>query len=389
MKGAKMWLNRAIYCNWVLSRNVRKSVMDDLQKGYFVMQLIPSFKTEKSSKTKRFLAGMVVIVFALLAIFISSKTAQAGLLSYVNSIFGSEEASAKVDASGSGSNSQKIALLQAAVNLDPNPHKTSESTPLADGGFLMADVALSENAPRLEEVNTQISIYTIREGDTLSEIGEMFGVSVNTIMWANDLTRASAIQPGQTIIILPISGINYTVKKGDTITGIVEYYKADLEEVLQYNDIAISSVLTPGQTILIPDAELHTAVPSKVVKSSAAGTPNYSGYYIRPIRGGVKTQGIHGHNGVDLAAPIGTPIYASASGVVIVSNVGGWNGGYGNFIIISHANGTQTVYSHNTKNLVQAGDYVEQGDQIATVGTTGKSTGPHVHFEIRGARNPF
>ena len=80
---------------------------------------------------------------------------------------------------------------------------------------------------------------------------------------------------------------------------------------------------------------------------------------------------------------------ASASGEVIISRAGGWNGGYGSYVVIKHSNGTQTLYAHNSRNNVSVGDYVNQGDIIAFVGSTGKSTGPHVHFEIRGARNPF
>lgn len=351
------------------------------------MKSSSSNNSHNGSGLKRTMVAAICLAVAIVTTLAISKTAKAGLLSYVNTILGGGQASAKVESADSTGNSQRIALLQAAVNTDPNPHKISESSPVADGGFLMADVALSEAAPINEDVSTQISLYTVHEGDTLSEIADMFGVSVNTILWANDLQRSSTIRPGQSLVILPISGINYIIKKGDTIKGIVAYYKADLDEVLSYNDLTLGSVLVPGQSILIPDAELETAVPTKINPGTSG--PSYAGYYIRPIRIGVKSQGIHGHNGVDLAAPVGTPIYASASGVVIVSNVGGWNGGYGNFVIIAHANGTQTLYAHTLKNLVQAGDYVQQGQQIAAIGLTGKTTGPHIHFEIRGARNPF
>jgi murein DD-endopeptidase MepM/ murein hydrolase activator NlpD len=103
----------------------------------------------------------------------------------------------------------------------------------------------------------------------------------------------------------------------------------------------------------------------------------------------VKTQGLHGYNGVDLAGPVGTPIYAAAAGTVLVSASSGWNGGYGNLVIISHDNGTQTVYGHLSKTLVKVGQHVEQSQKIALMGATGKATGSHLHFEIRGAKNPF
>jgi murein DD-endopeptidase MepM/ murein hydrolase activator NlpD len=255
----------------------------------------------------------------------------------------------------------------------------------------LADVTLSEGAS--DTTSTQISSYVVREGDTIAGIAKMFGVSVNTVMWANNISRASALRVGQTLLILPVTGINYTIQKGDTIKGIALKYKADVDEILQYNDLSLSSTLVAGQTILIPDAELQVAVPTKVVvKNNPAhdtNGPDYGSYYTRPVSGGVKTQGLHGYNGVDLAGPVGTPIYAAAAGTVIVSSSSGWNGGYGNLIIISHDNGTQTVYGHLSKNLIKAGQRVDQGQKIALMGATGKATGPHLHFEIRGARNPF
>ena len=110
---------------------------------------------------------------------------------------------------------------------------------------------------------------------------------------------------------------------------------------------------------------------------------------MRPIVGGRKSQGIHGYNAVDLAAPTGTPIIASASGKVIIARSSGYNGGYGLYVVISHPNGTQTLYAHMSKVNVSVGRFVERGEIIGAVGNTGKSTGPHLHFEVRGARNPF
>jgi murein DD-endopeptidase MepM/ murein hydrolase activator NlpD len=103
----------------------------------------------------------------------------------------------------------------------------------------------------------------------------------------------------------------------------------------------------------------------------------------------VRTQGIHGYNGVDLGAPAGTAVRAAAAGQVIISKASGWNGGYGQYIVVKHANGTQTLYAHLSANSVAAGATVAQGQLIGAVGNTGKSTGNHVHFEVRGAKNPF
>ena len=110
---------------------------------------------------------------------------------------------------------------------------------------------------------------------------------------------------------------------------------------------------------------------------------------MRPVVGGIKTQGIHGHNGVDLASYYGADIYASADGQVIVAKSEGWNGGYGLYIVVKHNNGTQTLYSHLSAVLVSSGQSVEQGQVIGKMGSSGDSTGTHLHFEIRGARNSF
>jgi len=111
---------------------------------------------------------------------------------------------------------------------------------------------------------------------------------------------------------------------------------------------------------------------------------------MRPLVGGVRTQGVHGYNGVDIAAPVGTPFLASAAGEVIVARSSGWNGGYGQYIVVRHANGTQTLYAHASQIIVGVGQRVVQGQVIGYVGSTGRSTGAHLHFEIRGGpRNPF
>jgi murein DD-endopeptidase MepM/ murein hydrolase activator NlpD len=351
------------------------------------------FATKKYSSNnyffKAFLLGSFVVSAAILTAY---STAHAGIFSFISDLVTSQEVSAKVEPAASRINSQTISLLQSAVNVDPNPHKSGDLTPVSNGA-LVADLAVADAANGTDELNSEISLYVVREGDNLSTIAEMFDVSVNTIMWANDISRASSIRTGQTLIILPVSGLKYTIKKGDTIRGIVSSYKADLDEVLNYNGMSINSTLVIGETIIIPDAEIQTVVATRnVIRDNIAhntGGPSYSGYYIRPINGGVRSQGLHGYNAVDLAAPIGTTIYASASGRVIASVSGGWNGGYGSYIIISHSNNTQTLYAHTSRNFVALGQLVEQGQKIAAIGTTGKSTGPHVHFEIRGAKNPF
>ena len=148
-----------------------------------------------------------------------------------------------------------------------------------------------------------------------------------------------------------------------------------------------------GWVVVIPDGEI--SLPPVVTPRFSqptyvnGGGPEYIGYYQRPIIGGVKTRGLHGFNGVDLAKACGSPIYASAAGAVITARSSGWNSGYGKYVAIAHGNGTQTLYAHMSTVQINSGTTVFQGQQIGLVGSTGKSTGCHIHFEIRGGKNPF
>jgi murein DD-endopeptidase MepM/ murein hydrolase activator NlpD len=233
----------------------------------------------------------------------------------------------------------------------------------------------------------------------------MFGVTTNTILWANDLKKGTKLKPDQVLVILPISSIKYTVAKGDSIGSIAKKFKSDSREIAQFNSLDEDDKLTVGQDIMIPDADgsllaaqnkkADEDAKKKLVKNAPRFNSNSkdyvdtTGYFSRPVVGGIRTQGIHGNNGVDIASKYGTPILAAASGQVIVSKSGGWGGGYGNYVVIKHSNGTQTLYGHMSEVLVSAGETVSRGQQIGKMGNTGRSTGVHLHFEVRGGRNPF
>ncbi len=314
-------------------------------------------------------------------------SASAGILSFVADFFQSARAEEEV----SKYNSQNIPILQAARNTDPNPIVGGGDIVIMNDSALMPeDGPLGGLAENKKEIRTsdQISLYVVREGDTLSSIAQTFGVSINTIRWNNDI-KGSVIAPGKTLVILPVSGVRHTVKSGDTISTITKKYKGDIDEVLSYNNISLDTKLALGDVVIIPDGEITNAPTSSANRTQAVSpTRAADGYFIRPTSG-IRTQGIHGYNAVDIAPRAGTPVVASAAGTVIVSRSSGWNGGYGTYIVIQHDNGTQTLYAHNSKNEVSQGDTVEQGQVIGYVGSTGRATGPHLHFEIRGAKNPF
>lgn len=270
-----------------------------------------------------------------------------------------------------------------------------ESDPLANqDGFISLDHGSirAANEPEIIIPSTdEISVYVVREGDTVQTIAKLFGVSPNTIIWANDL-RKKSIKEGDTLVVLPINGIRHTVKKGDTLKSVSRLYNADIEDIELFNGLIENSILAIGDTLIVPEGEIIEPVvkkaPAKITTKTKNITPN--GYFVRPLVGGVRTQGVHGRNGVDIAAPIGTSVRASAQGTVILAKLGAWNGGYGNYVVIQHPNGTQTLYAHLSAIYVNQGQIVDQAAIVGAVGNSGRSTGPHLHFEIRnGPRNPF
>ncbi len=331
-----------------------------------------------------------------MAVFSYSTPAHAGFFSFLGKLFGS---SANIQRT-IVDNSQTMALLEGTINSNTFTGKGGGDIIIVENKALLSSSGPMGTIADIEERDAnqnQISIYIVREGDNLSQIAEMFGVSVSTIIWANDIKRGNLIKAGQTLIILPISGVQYTVKKGDSLKKIARKFKGNIKEIAQFNELYENKSLAVGKIIIIPNGEdttLRYSPPPLKNRLRGAGGPSYIGYYMRPIKGGVKSQGLHGHNAVDLATSCGTPIMASASGNVIIARSGGWNAGYGSYVVIKHPNKTQTLYAHLSKLIIRAGMWVKQGRVIGYVGHTGYTIprgvrGCHLHFEIRGARNPF
>ena len=295
-------------------------------------------------------------------------------------------------------NAQTTMLLRAATHIDPNPSKGGGDIVVNDGALVPEAGPGGSAGDLVMPSNGAISVYVVREGDSLSQIAEMFGVTANTILWANDIKSANLIKPGDSLIILPVSGVRYTVKKGDTVASLARTYAGDADDIIAYNGLASASDIAVGDSVVIPGGRVAAPVAPKktapkATAPAAGGAPaaavGGSGYFVHPVPGAVRTQGLHGYNGVDLGAATGTTIRAAAAGDVLISKGSGWNGGYGSYIVIKHTNGTQTLYAHTSANYVSAGQSVSQGESIGAVGSTGQSTGPHLHFEVRGSANPF
>lgn len=265
---------------------------------------------------------------------------------------------------------------------------------------------------------TKTETYLVKDGDTVGSIAQNFGVNVGTILWNNNLTERQYIRPGDSLKIPPVSGILATAKKGDTISTIATRYGGDAEEIIAFNNLEDDKVAV-GTELVIPNGKppeiqqtrtqilarnnevlrsnegsptakpatkpsTITAVVSPVTTKKpedldAKELPNTR--LLWPTSGHVITQ-YYGwnHTGVDIDGDYSSPLYAAADGVV---ETAGWNsGGYGLQIIINHPNGMKTRYAHSSKLFVKVGDQVKKGQVIAMMGTTGRSTGTHLHFEV-------
>lgn len=302
----------------------------------------------------------------------------------------------------------RIALLEAATHSDPNPSKRGADITLTEGSALIASTGVEGTVADISPSigGGRISLYEVREGDSLSEISDLFGVTNNTILWANDLGSANEIHPGMTLLILPVSGVQHKVTKGETLASLANKYGGDADEIASFNGLSGGEALAIGDKIIIPNGEVAAKVtPTKstaktaakgssttktATKTASVSLPSVAGIFSNPLPAGRLSQGVHGYNAVDISAPSGTPIYAAAGGTVIVAKGGdAWNGGYGNYAVIDHGNGVQTLYAHMSTMNVTSGSSVSKGENIGTVGITGKATGYHLHFEVRGAKNPF
>ncbi len=362
------------------------------------------------------------LVFSLLLGAFLPLYANAGFFS---SMLG-QEVSAD-DESLSADNSQNMSLLQANVISIPVfkdkkvATKDAKTKEVAINDNVDVNI-VSENAltPATSPVNTdgsmdtdpssdQVSVYVVRKGDSIAEIAKMFNVSVNTILSVNDLKKGAKLVEGDVLFILPISGVEHTVTKGQTLKSLSKIYKVDAEDIALYNGLAENSKLTVGDKLVIPGGDLLVEEggdkPAPNLKSSVAKDKDYYlknpiknlvGYFVNPVPTGHKTQGLHGpgHRGIDIGAPTGTEMYAAADGRVFAIKTGckvgqrRCGGGYGNLVIIEHPNGTRTLYAHMSKVIVSTGQQVNRGELIGYVGNTGKSTGPHIHFEVFNAKNP-
>ena len=229
-------------------------------------------------------------------------------------------------------------------------------------------------------ISREITEYIVQPGDNLSKIAENFGISLNTIFWANDLNKNSKILEGQKLIIPPVSGVIHLVQKGDTLSGLAKKYKTDLDKIIIFNELSQDGEIFIGDILVIPDG-----IKPAQVKYYSKEIPIADSYFIFPTTGTI-SQGLHWYNAIDVANKCGTPVYAAASGTVQRVK---FQWPMGKFVRILHPNGVTTFYGHLSGFKVSPGEEVFRGQLIGYIGRTGSATGCHLHFDVRGARNPL
>ena len=245
-----------------------------------------------------------------------------------------------------------------------------------------------------ERLRREVITYVVERGDTVGTIAAKFDLEAETVMWANGnlAENPDLLRPGQELVILPIDGVYHTVVAGDTLSKIATKYKAEVQSILEcpYNNLDPEApVIAPGGQLIVPGgvrpfvARTVSAYKGPIPQDAKQGT----GVFAWPASGrltdryGFRTYSGRWHNGLDISQRAGSPVYAADSGFVTFA---GWtNGGYGNLVVIDHRNGYETYYAHLQSFYVTAGQSVAKGTQIAAIGTTGNSTGPHLHFELR------
>ena len=250
----------------------------------------------------------------------------------------------------------------------------------------LADLdAIADVNPKIDSDSSIITYqtYRVKSGDMIGFIADAFDVTQDTIISVNNIKQSRLIQPGQYLKIPSMPGIIYTVKKnGETAATIAEKYKVNADKCASANNVSLDTELKAGTSLFIPDAELDWATRQEI-NGDLFKKPLHARYWLSsnygwrnsPFNAGARTF----HGGIDMAVSQGTPIYAALDGTVTAV---GYNATYGNYVIITHHSGYKTLYGHMKSTACRRGNFVYTNTVIGYVGSTGMSTGPHLHFTV-------
>ncbi len=287
-----------------------------------------------------------------------------------------------------------VAVLSAPVLIDQYP-----MTAAANGSSGYAMSAVLSATDDVSDVNLQTQIsdkprrdileYNVKSGDTLSSIAKEYGVDVDSIIYLNDFGTEKVLRPGDVVKIPPVSGVVVTVKSGDTINSLAKKYGLLSAQPIvdwPYNSFVDDEkfTLAAGQALVIPGGRAPEVVqyaPTQVVHTPNTVFQPGSGQFMWPVQGIITQYFSSYHPALDIAGSQGDSVAAADAGRVIT--VAWMSNGYGNYVVVDHGNGFHTLYAHLVKVLVSVGDDLGRGQVLGLRGTTGRSTGPHLHFEIR------
>jgi len=304
------------------------------------------------------------------------------------------------NSTGNTFNNNDASWRNGVVASSQNPEGSVYWRPQDLSGVMAGGSALSK--PKLIPgvilggTRTEVIVYVVQPGDSLSEIAAQFGVSVATVLWQNKLGLNSYIRPGDKLEILPVTGLTHTIKKGDSLAKIAKLYGTTADGIIKFNKLKPDgSDLKAGEKIVVPNGVMPQSSVASVPRTyssfvKAATPPNSTGRaslsgFVWPTGAKTITQYFSwSHQAVDIAGPLLTPNYAAKAGVVKLAQCG-WNNGYGCTIVIDHGGGVTTRYSHNAKLLVTPGEYVTAGQTVGLMGNTGNvrgRTGIHLDFRL-------
>ena len=333
--------------------------------------------------TSRYTSHIAIIIVALIAMLLAGAH------------LGGEAPTFKPEVTLNGSTSGTGASTQIGAGggriYSPDELQTYLSVLNQDSGLLSRRAIAETSAP--VETRGGIITYTVQAGDTIETIAARFKLLPSTLVWSNQEVenQPDQLSIGQVLYILPVDGIWYEVQSDDTIGDIADKYKVTSEDIVNYplNNLGGGANLLAGTKIVIPNGVKAAAV-AAVASSSSGGYSSYgssaavnpaaSGNFMWPTQGSLTQYfGVY-HSGIDIAYAVGIPIAAADGGYV---SYAGWdNTGYGYEVLINHGNGFTTRYAHLSQFYVDAGQPVARGQVIAAMGSTGNSTGPHLHFEV-------
>lgn len=324
--------------------------------------------------------------------------------------------SAYAQANTPGTGGSRIALIDASdanfITFDDPEVEYANRLSTLEGNAIVAPLQPVVGDDAEEKPDTKDSkvldthakpfIYTVEDGDTIAGIASKFGISTNTVLWANGLDGSDIIKSGDHITILPTTGVLHTVASGDTVSEIANQYEAKPEQVIAYNSLGEDGKLVIGQKIIVPEGYIaprsvprtvpsNTRIARDVVDDEPTPPPHDStevagnGFTWPTTTKHISQYFKWGHTGIDIDNRSRPSVFAANAGTVEFT---GWLGGYGNLIIVNHGGGLTTYYAHLDKFYVSPGQKVAKGAAIGKMGSTGRSTGPHVHFEVRRYGKP-